>query len=47
MVLLTDDITINNFDQVIKQSFDGLFEIVEICINGDDLDRDIINALNG
>jgi hypothetical protein len=43
----TGIINMNELEQLITQSLNGLFEMVNVYINGDDMDRDLIDTLNG
>ena len=43
----TGIIDMNEFETLLTQSLNGLFEMVDVYINGDDMDRDLIDKLNG
>lgn len=43
----TGIINMNEFEQLLTESLNGLFEMVDVYINGDDMDRDLIDKLNG
>ena len=40
-------ISINNFEDVLNESFTGLVEMIDTYMNGDDADRYLIDLVHG
>lgn len=37
----------NEFEKILTEGLNGLFDMVEVYINGDDIDRELIDKING
>lgn len=37
----------NEFDKILTEGLSGLMEMVGVYINGDDMDRELIDKING